>query len=86
MPIISFEVSNEAAQRIVDAICYKYGYQDYVLVNEEVVANPESRAHFAKRVWFESLKQLVVRIEKEKLARVVNQSINETDFDNTIIS
>lgn len=46
----SFTVSEEDKTRIIDGVSYQNQYQDQVVVDGELVDNPESKGAFCKRL------------------------------------
>lgn len=48
---ITFTMTAENAQKVVDAICAHYGYQEQLIQDADtMIPNPETRAQFTRRM------------------------------------
>ena len=75
MAQITINIPNAVLQRTLDAVCYKNGYQDEILdENENPMPNPQSKAEFAK-AWVVSVVKHQVKIyESEQAAKTARQA------------
>jgi hypothetical protein len=60
MPTISLTLSDKALGELVDALCEFYGYQAEI----DGQPNPEARAHFARRMLLNWMKEHVLRYRR----------------------
>lgn len=71
MATLSITIDNTVLQRIVDGICLKYEWQEYIRAknpttgNFEIIPNPETKAEFAKRVVKTFITDAAVRSEAQ---------------------
>lgn len=68
--IISFTIPDAVAPRVVQAVCFIYGYQPFLPDPDMklTIPNPETAAQFAKRKIAEYIKSLVVQYEGSQAA------------------
>lgn len=86
--LLSFELSAEHAQRLRDAMCGLFHYQERVLDNavpgedqkKKMVPNPESREVFAKRKLCEILQSHVLRWEQLLAKKNAGKTIGVVDI------
>jgi len=67
--VINFTIPDAQAPRLVNAFCNRYNYPTQVLVDGNMVNNPESRAAFSKRMLLNVLKELVLSQEQMDAAQ-----------------
>jgi len=68
MANINFTIPDAQINRVINALCIKYGYQDQILISTDPPVfdvNPESKAQFSKRMIGEVIKGLVLDVEKQ---------------------
>lgn len=68
MASINFTIPDAQINRVINALCTKYGYQDNIITNTdppEISPNPESKAQFSKRMISEVIRSLVLDVEKQ---------------------
>lgn len=77
MATISFTVSDAVLARVIDALCYNWGYQENITnpSTGQLEPNPVSRAQFAKNVIKALIKEEVVRYESDVVRREGNNLI-----------
>lgn len=82
MPKITLDIPADQMERVINALCKKYGYKEKVkkpdvpqLMNrpEDFENNPESRAQFAKRMIIQLIKGIVKSIEVNDAIRSANK-------------
>jgi len=88
MPTFTRTVSAADAQRLVDAYCATFIYQDQIIDpagnGMDVIPNPESRAQFTERMITEHAFKRIVRSYEERVAKkAADDAINIVDIDVT---
>lgn len=78
MAIFSVEIADEDVDRVINAICENYGWQEEIVnpINNIAIPNPENKSVFANRMVREFLKDHVVKYETDKAIKEIRNSIN----------
>lgn len=79
MPQLSFNLSSQALNELVDCECYFGNYQPIV----DGLPNPESKAQFAKRNQIEYLKNRVREYRKQQAEIVARAAVSVVEPDIT---
>lgn len=74
---VTITYPDEARDRIIGAICSRFGYQTTVDVDGEEVDNPQPPDEFAASKVAEWVRSQVRKHETEKAAREAEQAISE---------
>lgn len=84
----SFTVSEVNKARIINGVCYQNNYRDQIEDPEnegEMIANPETKAQFAKRMIKEYIKNNVRAYEVSKAVSEARKAKMEEVDDNIVL-
>lgn len=77
MAQLILNIPDNQINRVIDAICIKYGYQDQLETPEGYIPNPLTKAQFSRNRVAELLKNHILQIEREIATNAI--SINNVD-------
>ena len=88
MTVLSVTIPDAVVSRVVDAVAYGNGYNDFIIdpanpVNQ--IPNPMTKAQFAKNILKDWIKANVITYEAAKAADIARQNaIDDVNSDVTI--
>jgi hypothetical protein len=86
MAEVTLSYPDDQTERIVEAVCTRFGYQATVEVDGELVDNPESDVQFVARQLAEWVKHQVRVHEEDKAARLAEETIGaEVDAIDVVV-
>lgn len=86
MAIFSVEIANEDVNRVIDAVCANYSYQDQVISdNNQLIANPESKFQFANRMVRRFLSDHVKKYELDVAKQQLEDQLAEITINDPAI-
>lgn len=86
MATVSITYPDDQTERIVEAVCTRFGYQATVEIDGVDTDNPETDIQFVARQMAEWIKHQVRVFEQDKAARLAEATISaEVDAINVVV-